>query len=77
MRTVYIVGAGASSEVSLPTGEKLKEHIASALNFEFRYQGMTDKLVSGDQVLLNAISPAFTNSAYAPRDIDRYLAKAR
>lgn len=33
--TVIVVGAGASKEVGLPTGKKLKNKIASMLNIEF------------------------------------------
>lgn len=34
-RTVFIVGAGASHELGLPTGEKLKSDIAQILNITF------------------------------------------
>ena len=33
--TVLVVGAGASCEAGLPSGDKLKEHIARLLNFKF------------------------------------------
>ncbi len=35
--TVYIVGAGASREVNLPVGNKLKEDIARILQMDFEY----------------------------------------
>lgn len=35
--TVYIIGAGASFEVGLPVGNKLKDYIASTLQMEFEY----------------------------------------
>lgn len=35
--TVYVVGAGASYELDLPVGNKLKEHIAKILYMSFEY----------------------------------------
>src|SRR6202008_2578422 len=35
-KTVFVLGAGASSEVGLPVGEELKERIASVLEFPIR-----------------------------------------
>jgi hypothetical protein len=37
--TVFVIGAGASSEVGLPTGEGLKEEISSLLNGSFDIMG--------------------------------------
>lgn len=41
VNTVYIIGAGASAEVNLPTGEKLKQRISELLNLKFGYRKQT------------------------------------
>jgi hypothetical protein len=33
LKTVFVIGAGASKEANLPVGDELKDHIAHALNF--------------------------------------------
>jgi hypothetical protein len=52
METVYIIGAGASSEAGLPTGDKLKDKIASFL--QLRFSG--GRLSSGNNQLFEALS---------------------
>ena len=51
MKTVYVIGAGASAEVDLPTGEKLKQSISESLNLRFDHS----RLISGDYEINNAI----------------------
>jgi NAD-dependent SIR2 family protein deacetylase len=36
-KTLFVVGAGASSEAGLPTGYELKNKIAELLNFHFEH----------------------------------------
>lgn len=50
-KILYIVGAGASSEVNLPTGDKLKEEIAYALDIRFE-DGYSQS--SGDRGIVDA-----------------------
>ena len=52
-KTVFIVGAGASCEAELPAGDKLKEHIATALDIRFDDWGQ--RQVSGDTVIMQCI----------------------
>lgn len=52
MNTVFVIGAGASKEAGLPTGEELKKDISELLNLRWHH-GMQ---VSGDSVIAEAIS---------------------
>ena len=52
MKTVYIIGAGASNELELPTGEQLKSNISSLLKFSFN----GSKLLSGDHLIEKALT---------------------
>jgi hypothetical protein len=60
--TVLILGAGASAEVQLPIGSRLKELIGSALDFRFSFNGQT----SGDPVLLETLRKRYG------RDLETY-----
>lgn len=51
--TVFIVGAGASEEAELPTGDKLKGQIAKLL--DIRFDEWPDLLVHGDRRILEAL----------------------
>lgn len=51
-KTVFIVGAGASCEAGLPSGEEIKKNIADLLNFRFSY-GIG--LESGDSQIYHAL----------------------
>ena len=51
MKTLLIVGAGASKEAGLPTGAELKADIASRLNLEFEDRRQT----SGDAEIVQAL----------------------
>ncbi|MEY4728909.1 MAG: hypothetical protein RL020_67 [Pseudomonadota bacterium] len=50
-KTVYIIGAGASDEVNLPVGDKLKSHIANVLDFR-AIKGVSTQ--NGDEVIRDA-----------------------
>ncbi|MFQ3249618.1 MAG: hypothetical protein ACI9O6_001426 [Glaciecola sp.] len=52
MRTVYVIGAGASVEAGLPTGEKLKEDISKFLTCEVDDWGDVSKV---DKILSDSI----------------------
>lgn len=66
-KTVFIIGAGASCEAGLPSGEKLKGDIAGLLNIEFE-DGW--KQSSGDREIARVLNQAGNG------DINPYLAKA-
>ncbi len=52
-RTVFVLGAGASKEVGLPTGAELKSQISAALNLQYDgYQNLT----SGDRLIHAALA---------------------
>lgn len=53
-KTVFVIGAGASSEVGLPTGDKLKGEISQLLNISFNEfrQGFSK---SGDDLIKRAL----------------------
>lgn len=55
-RTLFVVGAGASCEAGLPSGESLKDKIASALNLRFDEWG--SNLQVGDHQVLGALQNA-------------------
>ncbi|MDA9095246.1 hypothetical protein N9J88_02450 [Porticoccaceae bacterium] len=52
-KTVYVIGAGASQEAGLPTGEELKNHISALLNLKFA--GHRDGRQSGDPLVVDAL----------------------
>jgi hypothetical protein len=58
--TVIVVGAGASAEFGLPTGDALKQKIAKGLKFRFDFS----RQVSGDDVLLGVLK------RHAENDLD-------
>lgn len=51
LKTVYIVGAGASRELDLPTGEELKTNISNLLDISFD----GSKLKKGDHLIEKAL----------------------
>lgn len=69
-KTLYIVGAGASSEANLPTGYELKEKIASLLDIRFdrRYTQL-----SGDSYICDALRIYVNQSGIKKKDINPYL----
>lgn len=54
-KTVFVVGAGASQEADMPTGHELKNSIATALNFKFKFGS---QMISGDHRILEALHMA-------------------
>lgn len=55
-KTVFVVGAGASKEVGMPTGEDLKATISSKLNF--RFADLNPSPISGDSTIYDALAHA-------------------
>lgn len=52
-RTVIVVGAGASHEAKLPTGQELKTTIAKMLDIRFEYGQLIPE--SGDRIVFSAL----------------------
>ena len=52
MKTVYVIGAGASAELNLPFGGSFRENIRDAVSFEFHSKG---NHLSGDIQLYESI----------------------
>lgn len=69
-KTVYVIGAGASNEVDLPIGTKLKEEIARILNFRFDDGG---HMKGGDRVVADALDVAASQNTPPSRDINPYF----
>lgn len=69
-KTLVVIGAGASHEYGLPTGEMLKNRIASLLNI--RFENGT-RLASGDGIICDALSEAIRRRDQKARDINLYL----
>lgn len=68
--TLYIIGAGASSEVNLPTGEKLKDEISSSLDIRFN-DGYSQS--SGDRVIAQALRLYVQSCDPPSKDINPHL----
>ena len=68
-KTLFVVGAGASSEAQLPTGYELKEQIADKLDIKYA-NGYTQ--TSGDQVIDAAIRKHLRDAGEEV-DINPYL----
>lgn len=68
--TLYIVGAGASSEVNLPTGEKLKDEISSSLDIRFN-DGYSQS--NGDRVIAQALRLHVESCDPPSKDINPHL----
>ena len=69
-KIVFVVGAGASNEVSLPIGEELKKSIARALDIRF---GRGTGMISGDSLICEAIRIAVAKPGSPSRDINPHL----
>jgi len=72
-KTLYIIGAGASSEAGLPTGYELKEKIAELLDMRFEFQSR----ISGDSCIYEALLMYVKQSENQEKDINPYLHAAR
>jgi hypothetical protein len=55
--TVFIIGAGASSELKLPLGSTLRDNIALTIGYRFKGSELQD----GDETLLDAIRRHFND----------------
>lgn len=64
-KNIFVIGAGASREVNLPTGDELKEKIVKLLDIDFSFNNQ----VSGDHLLVKALEKLAT-------DINPYLNEA-
>lgn len=58
-KTVFVIGAGASCEVNLPSGHQLRDKISEALDLRF---GGFDKLISGDSIIFDALQRVKTDA---------------
>lgn len=70
--TTFIVGAGASKEVNLPTGYELKRDIANLLDIRFDHWDQK----SGDYVITNALRHLVRTPDGRNGDINPYLHEA-
>jgi len=69
-KKVIVIGAGAGFDVDLPNGKKLKQSIASNLNFQ---QGEFGEITGGEQQILNTLNNIDPKSIH----IDKYLNACR
>jgi len=69
--TLFIIGAGASSEVGLPTGDALKNIIVSNTNIKFDDFGT--KQISGDTQITGALRQYVKGSNGQDGDINPFL----
>ena len=72
-KTVFVIGAGASKEAKLPTGDELKEHISRLLDFRFDW----DRLKSGDSDIYRSIKEIVKSEDGRPGDVNPYIKEAR
>jgi hypothetical protein len=73
MKTVFVIGAGASKEANLPTGHELKEKISNLLNIRFDFS----KQISGDYHIVNALKVITKKPDSSGDDVNAYLKEAR
>lgn len=73
-KTVFVVGAGASCEAGLPSGEALKTNIARILDIRFNDWG--SELVSGDYKMVETLRQAAREAGDERANINPYLHKA-
>jgi hypothetical protein len=73
-KTVFIVGAGASCEANLPSGEELKDKIAKLLDIRFQ-DGFRQN--GGDHQITAALQEHVRSLDGRQGDINPYLHKAR
>jgi hypothetical protein len=71
MNTVFVIGAGASKEANLPTGDDFKNKISLLLNIHY---SVPSKLKSGDNLIFQALR-IFANNIGSP-DITLYINEA-
>ena len=73
LKTSFIVGAGASCEANLPTGEGLKRSIATMLDIKFDRQG---NRISGDELIRDALALSVGSSNPTSQGIEPYIKAA-
>ena len=73
---VFIIGAGASKEVNIPTGSELKTNIANLLNMQWDWHAQ-DKLQSGDYLIAGALREHVRHADGRNGDINPYVHEAR
>ena len=71
-KTLYILGAGASSEAGLPTGHKLKEATANLLDMQFN----CGEQINGDEHIWEAIRIHVKQPDIQEQDLKPYLQAA-
>ncbi len=71
-RTVFVIGAGASKEVKLPTGNELKLRIFHRLDIRYESHVRTG---TGDSVILEALRN-YHDQTDPKSDINAYLHEA-
>ncbi len=69
--TVFVLGAGASKEINLPSGHELKEKIAQLL--DMRFDSFGSRLEHGDQKIVSALELVVKHSNGHRGDINPYL----
>ncbi|WP_181242685.1 hypothetical protein [Caulobacter vibrioides] len=69
-KTLLVLGAGASLEVGLPTGETLLKQISDLIDFRFEFG---DRLTSGDQLLLQTLK-IILNEGREVKNLNAHLA---
>jgi len=72
-RTLFVLGAGASKEIGMPTGHELKHKLATRLNIRFP-DGWTQS--TGDQSITDALRFLAKQANGGRGDINPYLHKA-
>lgn len=72
MKTVYVVGAGASFEANLPTGNELKDRIAGLLDMRFEFNTQN----SGDYEIQQALRQ-HTHEDRSLKTLNSYLHECR
>jgi hypothetical protein len=72
--TVFIIGAGASKEANLPTGDELKNKIVELLDIRFNQFGKN--LLHGNPNIVAALRSLLNRPDRAKGDINSYLEEA-
>ena len=72
-KTVFVIGAGASSEVNLPTGYELKEKISKLLDIRFDWY----KQISGDRTITDSLREFTKDANHQNDELNSYLHEAQ
>ena len=72
-KTVFVIGAGASSEVNLPTGYELKEKISKLLDIRFEWY----KQISGDRTITDSLREFTKDANHQNDELNSYLREAQ